>query len=105
MKNGKPARLRRKALEDLRDAHRYYLSKAPQVADDFLAKATDVKRHIELHPRTGSLRYGHLLDISGLRCWPLDRFPYLIFYIERDDHLDVLRLLHQSRDIAAELVT
>ena len=104
MKGGKPARLRRADLEDLRDAHAYYLLTAPHVAEDFLAQATDAQRNIESHPGTGSPRYSHLLEIPGLRCWPLDRFAHLIFYVERDDHLDVLRLLHQSRDIAAELV-
>jgi len=103
MKCGKPARLRRTALADLRDAHAYYLRTAPHVADDFLVQAMEAQRSIESHPGAGSARYGQLLDIPGLRCWPLNRFPHLIFYVERDDHLDVLRLLHQSRDIAAEL--
>jgi hypothetical protein len=26
-------------------------------------------------------------------------FPYTLFYFERDDHLDVVRLLHQRQDI------
>ena len=102
--NAKPARLRQAALEDLRDAYAYYAQTAPHAADDLLAELEDARRHIESHPDTGSPRYGLLLDIPELRSWPLDRFPYLIFYMERPDHLDVLRLLHQSRDIAAELV-
>lgn len=41
----------------------------------------------------------------GLRSWPLARYPYpyLVFYIERDDHIDVWRLLHGLRDMAAWL--
>ena len=99
----KPARLRLAALEDLREAHAHYLRVAPQVADDLLTEADFARRHIGQYPGTGSPRYGNLLGIRGLRSWPLDRFPYLIFYIERADHLDVLRLLHQSRDIPAQL--
>jgi toxin ParE1/3/4 len=58
-------------------------------------------RHIVAQPATGSQRYAHELDLPGLRSWPLKRYPYLIFYVERDDHLDVWRVLHGERDIPA----
>lgn len=45
------------------------------------------------------------LNIPGLRFWPLTRFPYLVFYVERDDHIDIWRVLHEQRDIPAWLVT
>ncbi len=43
------------------------------------------------------------LDLPGLRCWPVKRYPYLVFYVERDDHIDVWRVLHGQRDIPAWL--
>jgi toxin ParE1/3/4 len=43
-------------------------------------------------------RYAHELDLPGLLCWPLKRYPYLVFYVERDDHIDVWRVLHGMRD-------
>lgn len=52
-------------------------------------------------PATGSPRYAHELNIPGLRSWTLDRFPYLVFCVERSDHLDVWRVLHGKRDIPA----
>jgi toxin ParE1/3/4 len=36
-----------------------------------------------------------------LRSWPLTRFPYLVFYFERDDCVDVWRVLQAQRDIPA----
>jgi plasmid stabilization system protein ParE len=30
-------------------------------------------------------------------------YPYILFYIERDDYLDAIRLLHQHSDIPAQL--
>ena len=30
----------------------------------------------------------------------LRRYPYIIFCVERDDHIDVWRVLHAHRDIA-----
>jgi toxin ParE1/3/4 len=53
------------------------------------------------HPGAGASRYAYELDIPGLRSWPLRRFPYLIFYMEQADHIDVWRVLHGRRDIPA----
>ncbi len=57
--------------------------------------------HIGRHPGTGSPRHGHELDLPGLRAWALSSYPYLVFYIERPDHIDVWRVLHGQRDIPA----
>jgi toxin ParE1/3/4 len=41
------------------------------------------------------------LNLSGLRSWPLTRYPYLVFYVEHPDHVDVWRVLQGQRDITA----
>jgi toxin ParE1/3/4 len=33
----------------------------------------------------------------------LKRYPYLVFYVVQDDHIDVWRVLHAHRDIPAWL--
>ncbi|AGL84047.1 hypothetical protein PFLCHA0_c22760 [Pseudomonas protegens CHA0] len=43
-------------------------------------------------------RYAHELDLPGVLCLPLKRCPYLVFYVERDDYIDVWRVLHGMRD-------
>ncbi len=58
-------------------------------------------RRIAQHPALGSPRYAFELRLEGLRAWPLRRCPYLVFYVEREDHLDVWRVLHTQRDIPA----
>ena len=58
-------------------------------------------RRIAQHPAVGSPRYAFELRLEGLRAWPLRRYPYLVFYVEREDHLDVWRVLHAQRDIPA----
>jgi toxin ParE1/3/4 len=45
------------------------------------------------HPRIGSLRYGHELGLSGLRHRRLARYPWLVFYVEHNDRIDVWRVL------------
>jgi toxin ParE1/3/4 len=57
--------------------------------------------HVGRFPSSGSARYAMELAIPGLRCWQLERFPYLVFYVERTDHVDVWRVLHSRRDIPA----
>ncbi|SPD66872.1 conserved protein of unknown function (plasmid) [Cupriavidus taiwanensis] len=48
--------------------------------------------------------YAHLLPDASLRVWSLDRFPFLVFYRVSGEVLDVVRVLHERRDIAASLI-
>jgi toxin ParE1/3/4 len=57
--------------------------------------------HIGKHSAKGLPRYAHALDIPGLRSWPLSKYPYLVFHVERTDHIDVWRVLHMQRNIPA----
>jgi toxin ParE1/3/4 len=54
--------------------------------------------------RRGGDRYAHALDLPGLRFWPCTRYPYLVFYAERDEQIEVWRVLHTSRDIPRWLI-
>lgn len=47
--------------------------------------------------------YAQELNLAGLQFWPLARQLHLMFYVERDDHIDVWRVLHGHRDIPAWL--
>ena len=51
----------------------------------------------------GSPRFSYELGLPGLRAYALQRFPYLVFYVEREDFVDVWRVLHGHRDIPAWL--
>ncbi|MES2205537.1 MAG: type II toxin-antitoxin system RelE/ParE family toxin [Pseudomonadota bacterium] len=60
--------------------------------------------NLNQHPGIGSTRYAHLPLLEGLRVWAVSGFEnYLIFYIERSTHVDVLRILHGARDIPIAL--
>ncbi len=60
-------------------------------------------RHVASHPASGSQRYADMLAIPGLRCWPTKHFPYIVFYVERATQVDIWRVLHGHRDLAAWL--
>jgi toxin ParE1/3/4 len=94
--------LRELARQDIEEAIDHYLDEAgPKAALDFIEALETAYSHLVRQPSSGSPRYAHELNIPGLRFWPLSRFPYLIFYFERDDHVDVWRVMHQQRDIPA----
>jgi len=69
-----------------------------QAALSFVDALAHVYAQIGRHPTIGSLRYAHELNLPGLRCWRLAHYPYLVFYIERIDHVDVRRVLHAQLD-------
>ena len=100
----KPIVLRALAADDIEAAVDHYRDEAgPATALRFVAALERGFQHIAQHPASGSPRYAHELDLPGLRSWPLRRFPYLVFYVERDEHVDVWRVLHGDRDIPASL--
>lgn len=71
-----------------------------------LVAATDAALdRIERNPGIGSPVLGDALDIADLRTWKVTKFPLLWCYFERDDHLDVVRLLGERQDIAAIFVS
>jgi toxin ParE1/3/4 len=68
---------------------------------DALEKAFD---HLSQMPELGALGNFRNPGLSGIRVWPLSGFEkILIFYRPSDESLDVIRVLHSSRDIAGIL--
>jgi len=98
----KPVVPRAQAERDVEAAIDHLLSEAGEsVVLGFVGALEEAYRHLGHHPETASRRYGHELGLPGLRSWPLRRYPYLVFFVEREDHLDVWRVLHGKRDIPA----
>jgi toxin ParE1/3/4 len=100
----KPALLRPQAARDQQGEARYYRNEAGARMALSLVKATDAALdQIEFDPGIGSPLIGSRLGIPGLRTWRVTKFPMLWLYFERDDHLDVVRLLGERQDIGAIL--
>jgi toxin ParE1/3/4 len=100
----KPAILRPQAFLDQQAEARYYRDKAgARTAVKLVHAANAALDQIELEPGIGSPALGSRLEIPGLRTWKLKKFPLLCFYLEREDHLDVVRLLGERQDMAAIL--
>ena len=99
--SGKPVIAREQARRDVEEGIDYHLIEAGEkTAPAFVDALERTYGHIARHPAAGrSPYYAHELDIPGLKSWPLKRHPWLIFYVEHDDHVDVWRVLHAERDI------
>jgi toxin ParE1/3/4 len=96
--------LRELAQKDIDEALDHYVGVGGDItALDFIDAVESAFRHICAHPGSGSPRYAIELDLPEVRSWRLKRFPYLIFYIERETEVDVWRVLHGQSDIAAWL--
>lgn len=98
----KPVVPRQLALQDVEEALAHYLEEGAEAAAlGFIDALAQAYQHIGRHPATGSPRYAHELNLPGLRVWPLTKYPHLVFYMERPDHIDVWRVLHGHRNIPA----
>ena len=95
---------RLQANRDVEEALAYYLEQnAPEAALAFIDALEAAYNQIGRHPAAGSPRYDHELNLPGLRSLSLRRFPHIVFYVEREDHVDVWRVLHGQRDIPSWL--
>ncbi len=98
----KPVVPREQAHRDVEEAVAHYVAEdVESAALGFIDALEQAYAHIGRRPATGSPRYAHELNLPGLRFWQLTRYPYLVFYVEHPDHVDVWRVLHGQRDIPA----
>lgn len=96
----KPARTRPLAEQDLVERTRYYaVAEGSDLAARFFAAAIEAVRSAEKMPGIGSPLVGERIGIPELRRVGVEAFPCGWFYIERADHLDVVRLLADKQDL------
>jgi len=67
----------------------------------FLDAAEEAFRNLERMPRMGSPHEYKDSTLSGIRMWHIKGFPkHLIFYRLIENGVEIVRVLHSSRDIA-----
>jgi toxin ParE1/3/4 len=101
----KPVHIRPRADAEIDSLADYIAVDNLDAAMRFLDAVQKAFAMIGEQPGIGSMRYAHLPMLEGLRLWPVPGFErHLIFYVERTDYIDVLRVLHGSRDITVALM-
>ncbi|MFN3946231.1 MAG: type II toxin-antitoxin system RelE/ParE family toxin [Allosphingosinicella sp.] len=102
----KPVLRRRAARNDIIAASDHYEDEAgADIARRFLGAVEEAIGKLGERPGAGSPRLGEALGMPRLRSRPVDRFPYLIFYEESGDRVEIVRVLHTKRDLAGILGT
>ncbi|MFP3559184.1 type II toxin-antitoxin system RelE/ParE family toxin [Paraburkholderia sp. SIMBA_054] len=101
----KPVVPTRQAQQDLETAIDHYLFEegSEAAALGFITAVEEAFQRLGKNPAMGSPRYAYELDLPGLRSWPLNRYPHLVFYVDRGDYVEVWRVIDGVRDIPAWL--
>ena len=86
--------LRERAQNDLRSVFRWYESHRQGLGEAFLAAVQKRLEAIATFPNA------HRVVYRRVRRAVVSRFPYLIFYVAKDDRVDVLAILHHARNPA-----
>lgn len=81
------------AREDLNRIFDYISQDNPSAAADLLKKIKETCNHVARFPEIGPLRDDLGID---LRCFPVGN--YIIFYRANEGRVDIVRVLHGSRD-------
>ena len=90
------------ALEDLVDLADHIALDNIEAASRFLKTAEESFRGLERMPLMGSAREYRNPEFTGVRMWRVKGFRrYLIFYRPIEDGIEIVRVIHSSRDIAA----
>lgn len=77
---------------DLLNAAEWYDGRQPHLGSDFIARVRRAADELIEHPeRRTSIDY-------GVRYWPVERFPYVVFYDLTESEVLILGVLHTSQD-------
>jgi toxin ParE1/3/4 len=92
---------RETATRDLIEQFVWYAESASlEVADRFLTSAQNTLERLAAAPESGAPVEVTREELVGLRRWPVKGFEkILLFYIPLSDGIDLVRVLHGSRDL------
>jgi toxin ParE1/3/4 len=89
-----------KASQDLDDCFAYISQDNPEIALQFFDSTRLTIAQIARMPGIGSIFVTDNERLQGLRKWSVKDFrKYLIFYIDRDEVIEIVRILYATRDI------
>ena len=78
--------------------HSYRLEAGAAVADKLVKAIAKALQNLERSPSIGSPTLGVTLGIDELGSWRLQDFALTFWYLERADHIEVIRLVGQRED-------
>ncbi len=96
-----PVTQRPRARLDLLEQFVYFGEQAGvDLAERYFAAVEATCLQLVHHPRSGVLYDSGVASLKGLRRFPVKGFEnYLLFYLPRQNGIDVIRVFHGARDI------
>lgn len=88
----KPVIIHNEAKQELDSAIAYYEVRQVGLGLDFLSDVEQAISRIQQNPNVGE-KY----KITGFRRYVMQRFPYLVFYVEFEDFIWVVAIAHGKR--------
>ena len=93
--------IRPQAQDDIDAIIDYLLAERPPSAQDFVQRLRQTFELLAENPKIGVQRPYRAEALNGMRMFSLKQFSaYLVFYLHDDEAIDIVRVLHGSRDIA-----
>ena len=100
----KPISRRPIAAEDIERQAMFIADTDINLALRFLERAEQTINGLSLFPTGGALFPVRIPELRGLRTKIVKDFPnHVVFYIEREDAVEVVRILRGGQDMAAEV--
>jgi len=100
----KPITRRSKAIEDVESHAMYIADGSIDAALRFLEKAQQTIQGLALFPESGAPFATSVPDLAGLRTKLVKDFPnHVVFYVEREDSIEVVRVLRGGQDMHVEV--
>ena len=87
-----PAVFRPEAAVDVIEARQWYDNQQMGLGDDFRNALADIVERIQSMPRM------YVTVVENVHRAKLRRFPYLLYYRVLENRIEVLAVLHSSRD-------
>jgi toxin ParE1/3/4 len=92
--------VRPKASVDLDDQALFIARDNPRIASQFYKTCEETFKRLVKMPRMGQLYPTAKKRLTGIRFFPIPGFErHLIFYVPREDCIDIVRILYTTRDI------
>jgi toxin ParE1/3/4 len=93
-----------RARQDVQEAFHFYRRRQGlDEARAFRRELKEICRRIGVDPKIGDRHFARKLNLPGLYYRRLETYPYLVFYVERAERIEVWRVLHEHSDIPTSL--
>lgn len=100
----KPIVRRPQAAEDVENHASYIADGSIDAAMRFLERAEQTIKGLALFPASGAPFPSQIPELGGMRTRLVKDFPnHVVFYVERDDAIEVVRVLRGGQDMGIEV--